>query len=142
MAKKTYKSDELIEALKDERVTDSLIERLTKLLSPTINAILDEKLDKKLDEKLNLFAAAINEKLDTIIDRSTKANDQITDLSQKVKSLEDSNDTLRSQVDALISAQRINTLLFHGVEEELDMPTDVCSDSSKKGPIQTGALQA
>lgn len=127
MAKKATKVEELVELVKEEKVTQLLVDRLTQTLSPAIDEILERKLDEILEKKLD---GIIEKKLDKIIDRIlNKLNPfveknitaQITAHTKKLQNkqnlLEDEIDRLQNKVDRMEAEARLPNLVICGLQE-------------------------
>lgn len=107
-AKVDAKVDELVELLKDDKVTQLLIEKLD---SPTIEDMLERKLDKII-EKILL-------KINPIIEKSVNdlMSAQLQKLNQKQAQLEQENDQLRVRLDQFDTEARLSSLVIHGLVE-------------------------
>lgn len=110
------KIDELAELLKDEKMTDLLVERLerSESFNPAIEDMLDKKLDKKIDKILF--------KLDPIIDKKVKLilQDKLSEVQENQSQLRDENAQLRNRVTQLETELRLANLVLHGLEETSD----------------------
>lgn len=98
--------DDFIDLLKDEKAAEPFLERIVVLLTPIIDSMFDAKLDKKLE--------ILNNKLDKLIDSSSRDSHQTH--SQKVIDLEKTKDALSNRVDSLEAELRLDSLIFHGLQ--------------------------
>ena len=124
MSKKSTKVDKLVDLLKDEKVTELLVERLETTLSPAIEDMIERKLDKIIEKVLL--------KLNPIIEVTVKASIDAHQekLLQQLSNLEATNTKLRIRLDHAETESRAVNLMIHGlVELDAQSTTKDMSDS-------------
>lgn len=111
MAKKAAKVDELMELLKDDKVSMFLVERLETSLAPALEIMIEKKID--------IIIAKIMLKIDPIIDKKINnlMKDKLEIMQSKQTHLEEQNAHLRGRLSQLEVDARSNNLMIHGVEE-------------------------
>src|SRR5688572_30724018 len=112
MAKKGMKVDEFIDLLKEDRVQDVLMERLSVSLVPIIEGIFNRLVD------------AFSKKLDLQVEQASReliaSHCEIQ--SRKLASLEGENESLRTRLDQAEVDLRRNNLVIHGLAESEGPP--------------------
>src|SRR5688572_2520532 len=108
MAKKSAaRIDELLEQLKDDRVTETLLVRLTDAFMPIIEGIVNRLFDA--------FAA----KLESNVQKTSKEsiNRHAEMQEQKMAALGEEINMVKSRIEVIEVDARLNNLIIHGIEE-------------------------
>lgn len=118
MSKKGQKIDDLLDLLKDDRVMEVLISRLTTSITPAIEGVF------------NSFVEAFSTKLESLVERSTQEliNKHCEALHIRIASLESENDLLKSRLNETENNLRLDSLVIHGLREAPKNP-DSSADS-------------
>lgn len=128
MAKREKKVEELLELMKDEKVTELMVDRLVSL-SPAIEEILERKIDKIIDKVL----AKINPVIKETIDNQITTHFEILQAKQALLEME--NDRLRIRLDHMETEARQPNLVIYGLPE-----TEISHGS--KGSAEREATEA
>lgn len=107
MAKKGAKVDDLLEQLKDDRVSEFLLARLTASLTPVIEGIFNRLVDAYSTRLDQLVESHCHD----LIARHCESQDR------KTRALEEENDALKSRLDLAEADSKMNNLVIHGLEE-------------------------
>lgn len=103
MPKKDTRLEELAELLKDDKITQLLVEKL------------DEMLEKKLDKVVERVLLKLNPILEEKISEHVAV--QFDKLQCKHSHLEEENNQLRARLDQMETEARLPNLVFHGLAE-------------------------
>src|ERR1700735_3465204 len=107
MSKKSLKVEDFVDLLKDDRVKDVLIERLSESLTLIIEGVFNRLVD------------AYSKKLDLQVEQSSKEliSNHCEAQSLKLVDLEHENELLRTRLDQIEVDVRRNNLVIHGLVE-------------------------
>lgn len=103
MSKKSFKVDELVEAVVEEKVLDAIIARLDEKITKTIQKLLKAQTDE-LKASMEKIACNVAEKL-------------IAPVNDKIDILSKENTVLKSRIEQLEVYSRSDNLIFHGLPE-------------------------
>ena len=108
MAKKSAaRIDELLEQLKDDRVTETLLVRLTDAFMPIIEGIVNRLFDA--------FAAKLESNVEKTSKESINRHAEIQE--QKMAALGEEINMVKSRIEVIEVDARLNNLIIHGIEE-------------------------
>jgi len=124
MSKKAAKLEELSELVLEDKILSVLLARLTELLTPMMKELVKQLASDVTTE----LKAALTEHLDQKISEiTTKTEEKVDQLENKLKSMENTNILLQKKVDDLERHSRINNLVFYGVPEALSSDSNISS---------------
>jgi uncharacterized protein YigA (DUF484 family) len=110
MAKKSAKVDELSELVLDEKIVNTLVTRLTALLTPIMETLVRQiatEVTTSLTKNMEVT------KLETF----TKIEETMSEVKEQVNSQRVTTKSLQAKIEDLERHARLGNLIFHGVPE-------------------------
>lgn len=110
MAKKGFKLEDLVEAVQDDKVIDTLVARLYTRLAPLIESTLSK------------FREEFTTMLESLVEKSTTeaVSKATADMDVKIKHLEQENTNLKTRMDDMENYTRLDNLVVHGLPESTE----------------------
>lgn len=155
MAKKSTKSNDLLDLLDDEKNCEIFMQRLAKTLMPYVDLMFEKKLemftdamslkiDKIVDEKLETFMDTMSTKIEKMVEHATKeqTDARCGQLEVRLTILEEQNKALTNRMEAMEVSENLPCLLIYGLKENTQAPLSQPNRSGTKGGENKEAVQA